>query len=333
MSLQGSLDTFALTDVLVLLASTKKDGELKVKGARGEGKIWVDKGEIVQAAIGTKAVPAVDAVFELLRMPEGNFVFEAGSAAPKAGEPESIDLVLADSQARLAEWRDIEKVVPHLDCMVAMAAEAPGDSVVVSAEQWRLLASFGDGHSVRELMERRSLGEFDASKVVKELVESGLATLQTELAPAKAAAPKVKAPEPAPAPAPKAEEQPKAEEAKPAEQPKADETPKIDGPADELAARARKVRATTSSPDGAAPQPPHPQPASSSASRRKPGGVDEAKALVAQLAALSGEAEEEVAEKVAHHLAEGGELPPGVAEGDDTINRGLLLKFLSSVRN
>jgi hypothetical protein len=53
---------------------------------------------------------------------------------------------------------------------------------------------------------------------------------------------------------------------------------------------------------------------------------------VAQLAALSGDDEEEVAAKVTEHLASGGELPD-VADGDEPINRGLLLKFLSSVRN
>jgi hypothetical protein len=60
--------------------------------------------------------------------------------------------------------------------------------------------------------------------------------------------------------------------------------------------------------------------------------IGEAKALVAQLAALSGDDEEVVAAVVTEHLAHGGELPE-VPEGDEPINRGLLLKFLSSVRN
>ncbi len=35
MSLQGSLDTFALPDVLALLATTRKSGELHIAGSRG----------------------------------------------------------------------------------------------------------------------------------------------------------------------------------------------------------------------------------------------------------------------------------------------------------
>jgi hypothetical protein len=95
----------------------------------------------------------------------------------------------------------------------------------------------------------------------------------------------------------------------------------------ELASRPRKVRATTS---GAGEPGSAPRPAATKSHAAPP--VEEAKALVAQLAALSGDDEEEVAAKVTEHLASGGELPE-VADGDEPINRGLLLKFLSSVRN
>jgi hypothetical protein len=98
--------------------------------------------------------------------------------------------------------------------------------------------------------------------------------------------------------------------------------------ADLASRQPRKVRATTSGTT------PIDEPASRPAATR-PGAapqVEEAKALVAQLAALSGDDEEAVAAKVTEHLASGGELPD-VPEGDEPINRGLLLKFLSSVRN
>ena len=139
MSLQGSLETFALPDVLVLLASTKKDGELRVSGAKIDGKIWVEKGQIVHSDINSKERPSVDAVFELLRLEDGSFVFEADQPAPARHDPETIDVVLADAQVRLGEWKEIAKVVPHLDVLVDMADQAPGDSVAITASQWRML--------------------------------------------------------------------------------------------------------------------------------------------------------------------------------------------------
>ena len=40
-ALQGTLDTFALPDVLRLLAATKKTGRLRITGGRGTGSVWV----------------------------------------------------------------------------------------------------------------------------------------------------------------------------------------------------------------------------------------------------------------------------------------------------
>src|SRR3954452_4303257 len=56
-ALQGTLDTFALPDVLRLLASTKKTGRLHLTGNRGDGSVWVDTGDVVKVeASGARAV-------------------------------------------------------------------------------------------------------------------------------------------------------------------------------------------------------------------------------------------------------------------------------------
>jgi hypothetical protein len=371
-SLQGSLETFALPDVLVLLSSTKKDGELCVTGDRVEGRVWLEKGQIVHSRVGATETSPVDAIFELLRLPNGDFVFEADSAAPSANEPESIDTVLADAQVRLGEWNEIAKVVPHLDAVIDMAPEAPGDEVIVSRDQWALLRRVAGGRSVHDLMVALGRSEYETCKTVKELVDAKLASIDVDAAPA-----------PKPAPAPKAAEAKPADEAAKAaaavasaakEAPssasngkdervsatkvdsgeRAEVTASVhdkgvgegsvsadkDTKQDELDALAelasrqpRKVRTSAGTEAGqgsnagtAGARPtatkPHPE--------AKP--VEEAKALVAQLAALSGDDEEAVAAKVTEHLASGGELPE-VPDGDEPINRGLLLKFLSSVRN
>ena len=388
MSLQGTLETFALPDVLVLLSSTKKDGELCVNGGRTEGHVWLDKGQIVHATVGGAEAEPVDAIFELLRLSEGTFVFENDSAAPKAADAQAIDTVLADAQVRLGEWNEIAKVVPHLDAVVDMAAEAPADEVIVSRSQWSMLRRVAGGRSVNDLMVALGLSEFDTCKTVKELVESKLASIDVDAKPKKAEAPAAaSAPAPAgngrsteppsrsktddiveeavakaaEAEAAKAEvakvEAAKAEAAKAAvaaarvaepagpekisastlgsvkkgetEPDRVASKDELDALA-EMASRPRKaVRASTSTEAEDGEQGDRPTPTKVPADAKP---VEEAKALVAQLAALSGEEEAEVAAKVTEHLAHGGELPE-VPDGDEPINRGLLLKFLSSVRN
>lgn len=384
MSLQGTLETFALPDVLVLLSSTKKDGELRVVGGRIDGKVWLEKGEIVHSNIGGTDAKPVDAIFELLRLEVGTFNFDNESQSPKKHEAIAIDGVLADAQIRLGEWNEIARVVPHLDAIVDMADDAPSDEVIITRDQWSMLRRVAGGRSVHDLMVALGQSEFDTCKAIKELVESRLASIDVDAAP-KAAAPAPKATE---TPRSKSEDIVEEAVAKAAQaaQDKADRVQesavaaakvdadaaaeesaskngiapaKVAEPAEpskisattttrktdeadgervakqdeldalaELASRPRKVRATTSTEAEAGAT--GPRPTATKTPGEKP--VEEARALVAQLAALSGDDEAEVAAKVTEHLASGGELPE-VPDGDEPINRGLLLKFLSSVRN
>lgn len=352
-SLQGSLETFALPDVLVLLASTKKDGELRVVGGRVDGRIWLEKGQIVHSTMSANETHPVDALFELLRLSAGTFNFESDSKPPRRAEPETIDLVLADAQVRLGEWNEIARVVPHLDAMVDMADEAPEDRVMVTREHWRLLRTVAGGRSVNELMEALGQSEFDTCKTVKELVDAGLASIDVDVKPkasskgtstpaAKAAAPaeresdRVGGPEPKRATPPADAKEAAAEVRKPAAA-----RPAAQDQIEALAALASrpqngagatsapKVRTSTSTENAGGT--PSTRPTATKTPPPAP-AVEEAKALVAQLAALSGDDEAAVAAKVTEHLASGGELPE-VPDGDEPINRGLLLKFLSSVRN
>jgi hypothetical protein len=386
-SLQGTLETFALPDVLVLLSSTKKDGELRVEGGRVDGQLWLDKGQIVQAQIRGATVEAVDAIFELLRLETGTFNFENDSAAPDRSDAVAVDGVLADAQVRLGEWNEIAKVVPHLGAVVDMASDAPGDEVIITRDQWSLLRRVAGGRSVNDLMVALGRSEYETCKTVKELVDAKLASIdvtapaKVEPAPAKAAErqppatveqqPAAGAAGPAPAatggsddndaakPAPKAAAvtaarvgdagpstsdpatkiststagagvgTSKIEDTKSHADTVAAKQDELDALA-ELASRPRRLRASTST--AAEPGTTGPSPTATKAQPSTGPASGEAKVLVAQLAALSGDDEEAVAAKVTEHLENGGELPE-VPEGDEPINRGLLLKFLSSVRN
>src|SRR5947209_13256795 len=122
-SLQGSLDGFPLPDVLALLASTKKRGELRVAGHHGAGRVWVADGAIVAAEAGSARVPA-DVLFQLLRVDTGTFTFDPDADVP-VGKPADLEPLLAEAQGRLAEWHLIEAVVPSMAAPVDLAEELP----------------------------------------------------------------------------------------------------------------------------------------------------------------------------------------------------------------
>ena len=177
MALQGNLDTFPLTDVLRLLSSTAKTGCLHVEGPRGDGGIWLDAGEVVALETSVVAGPAepAEVLFELLRFPEGTFAFLADAPSPESGEPLDVESLLVAAEELVAEWEAVEQVVPSLDLWVSLIDELPSDEVTLDAAAWRTITAIGSGGPVREVGAWLELSELDACRVVRDVVEAGLA--------------------------------------------------------------------------------------------------------------------------------------------------------------
>jgi hypothetical protein len=171
-SLQGSLEGFPLPDVLALLASTRKRGELRVAGHHGAGRVWLADGAVVGVEAGSARAP-VDALFQLLRVDSGSFTFDPAAEVP-GGKPADLEPLLAEAQARLAEWRVIEAVVPSFATAVDLADELPSPKVTVSATQWRVLRAVAGGATVEDVGRVLGVDEFRACQAVKRLVDVGL---------------------------------------------------------------------------------------------------------------------------------------------------------------
>lgn len=189
MALLGTLADFHVDDILVLLASTKKTGVLVVEGGGRSGRVWLDAGHLVGGQSGPDHDPAV-VVFDLLRLDQGRFSFDDGVAPPALGPPLEVPTVLAEARTKLAEWRDIEAVVPTMSSLVALDADGgSGGDITIGADQWRTVAAVGAGGTVAEVAARLSAGEFAACKAVKALVDAGLATVTARALEAPVAAP------------------------------------------------------------------------------------------------------------------------------------------------
>ncbi len=186
MALQGTLDTFAVTDLVRLLATTNKTGELAVDGDRGRGVLW-----FVDGALTTDdpAGDVTDAVFSLLRMEEGTFSFTAEARAETEGEPRSALDALEAAEGRLEEWRPIEALVPTAAVTLALRGDLPHDEVTVGRDRWRQLVAVAGGTTAGSFGEALGLDEVATGFAVHALVEAGLVevgepTDATEGAPA-----------------------------------------------------------------------------------------------------------------------------------------------------
>ncbi len=179
MALHGDLDTFGLADVLQLLSATSKTGCLRVEGDGGQGAVWVRDGLVTTAS--TDRVPEApldEIVCDLLRQRSGTYTFEVDERSPVVDQPEPAHELLDRAETLLAEWHELEEVVPSLDHRVGMVEHLPdGEQVVVTANQWHALVAVGQGCTVAELAGTLGLTELHALRTVNGLVAAGLATV------------------------------------------------------------------------------------------------------------------------------------------------------------
>jgi len=163
-----------------LLASTSKTGRLRVTGQRGSGSVWLDDGAVTMAELVADPIPDssnAEVMFALLRLETGSFTFEDDVTVAADGLSEPMELALSTAESMLAEWREIESVVPSMDVWVALRDELDGPDVMVDADRWRGIAAIGTGSAVVDMARKLNLHEVDACRLAKELIELGLAEL------------------------------------------------------------------------------------------------------------------------------------------------------------
>jgi len=186
-SLQGSLSTLGLPEVLGLLVGTAQSGELSVAGNRTaglarmpavQGHLWFDAGRLASADVAGEA-DLVDALVELLRVVEGTFTFRAGPALSSRAATEVAEVFEA-AQARLAEWRAIEQVIPSQTAWLELNPDPPSGHITLRADQWRLLVALGGGTSVRATVTALGRGALAGCRAVKEMVDAGLVTVHPD---------------------------------------------------------------------------------------------------------------------------------------------------------
>ncbi|HYF44642.1 MAG TPA: DUF4388 domain-containing protein [Acidimicrobiales bacterium] len=179
MALQGTIDTFELTEVVRLLAAGRKTGVLRLEGSRGAGRLWVSEGRVTAVEVdhAPRTEGPAEAMFELLRFTDGSFTFAPDEHADPEGEPADVEEILVDAEAQLAEWREIEAVVPSTRATVTLRPELPKADVVLDRQRWSMVAAIGGGVTVATLGDAFDLGELPVSRAVKELIELGVVDL------------------------------------------------------------------------------------------------------------------------------------------------------------
>ncbi|MGH9081695.1 MAG: DUF4388 domain-containing protein [Acidimicrobiales bacterium] len=177
-SLTGSLAAFALSDVLMLLASTSQTGELHAVGDDVEGWLWLAEGQLANARVGS-ANTIGQAVFELACISDGEFSFSTGVVSSSGHPTVPVAAVLQEVRPQVDEWRELRTVVP-LDAEVNLAPSPPGQDVRIRNDQWSVLTTVGNsGLSVKSVLERIGGEQIAGLRTLRELQSAGLIAVGT----------------------------------------------------------------------------------------------------------------------------------------------------------
>lgn len=176
MSLQGSIETFAIADVLRLLAATSKSGRLHVQGPSRAGTVWVDNARILGAESPSTphAGGPADILFQLLRFSRGSFRFELDKFPPEPGEPLDIETTLTEAEAMVVEWRELEQRIVSPDAWVQLAPALAGPSVTLDAADWTTLVAVSGGRTVAEIGDVLEAGELQTAQALARLLDASL---------------------------------------------------------------------------------------------------------------------------------------------------------------
>jgi len=191
MALSGTLDTLSLPELCELLSGTGKTGALHIRAETGQGVLWFTDGKVCAGEAGGQTGPPPagsgdllerlnDVCFELFRYTEGSFEFEA-DRRPSWSADRSIDVsgLLAETERRMAEWREIIAVIPSVEARPRLVPEPPAGGVItLDPAQWRVVTGIDGRRRVSALIRVLDGGEFTICKVLRSLVQAGLVEIE-----------------------------------------------------------------------------------------------------------------------------------------------------------
>ena len=119
-------------------------------------------------------VRVVDVCFAVARAEDGSFRFGPEEPPWVVRRRPSTSRSRSTSSARLLdEWREIQAVIPSLDCRIRLADELGVDELVVDRERWQLLVAIDGRRSVRELVRKTNRPVLDVCHAILALVDAG----------------------------------------------------------------------------------------------------------------------------------------------------------------
>jgi hypothetical protein len=176
---QGSLRELPLPDIIQLVAVSGKTGVFSLKNGGESGKIFLRKGQIVHAAAG--ALAGEQAVYELARWLQGEFVFTPGTEPDGDTIEKSNTNLLMEAARQIDEWKILSKKIESTRMIPVFAPQERPTSVSFTPAEWAVVSKVDERRNIDEIAAGMGHGAFEVCKVIYGLLGSGVLALREDL--------------------------------------------------------------------------------------------------------------------------------------------------------
>jgi hypothetical protein len=152
--------------------------ELADQPEAGLARLLAEKADLeAAAAVQVAGEQIADAVFDLLRWPDGEFAFVVDEPdVDDLGAELPVDALVAEGTRRLESWPTVVEQVPAADSVLRLSPNPPAERAV-TAQEWTLLALVDGRRTVADLVGLSGQGEYAVVTALAGLVGRGLLTV------------------------------------------------------------------------------------------------------------------------------------------------------------
>ena len=184
MSLQGTLSTLGITEVLEFMADREFSGQLDITTESGTASYLLIDGEVGMAEfdfLRGSGTDAAEATYYVLAELDGDFFFEPQEVTAE-DDCENVDDLLGRSAGIADKWANVEAEIPSTSHLLVRNSQLD-TSVTIEPGWWQVLEVLGTGRTTMQLSKELDLGILESSEQALSMVDAGLLVVTDEVAP------------------------------------------------------------------------------------------------------------------------------------------------------
>jgi hypothetical protein len=173
--MSGSIDEVPLPDLMQLFSTSKKSGVLVIRTDDAEGKVFLEKGNIVFASVNDQEeVPPLKSLIRILTWEHGTFDMEP---AQERHFPQRLEMstegILMEGFRQIDELRRLATEIPAHHAVLSLAKPVVPPLRDLTADQLDVLQLVINYGTVETILNRSLASDLDTSEVLLKLLKSG----------------------------------------------------------------------------------------------------------------------------------------------------------------